>query len=177
MIEHKLFKVTDEFDPRRCQSNISGDQCPYIREEGSDYCMRHTGKSNGQAKESRNYQLAIWQSRVNQFADNNQVKSLREEIGILRLVLEKILLKCQNDNDIFLYSSKISDHVTKIEKVVTSCHRLEEKTNLLLDKSAILQLAGTFVEIISRHILDALIIEKIQEEMLTTIMEAQLIEK
>lgn len=173
MSEVKLFKVENPDDPRRCQSNIQNSQCPFRAERDSIYCHIHQGISGpkGFDNQMRNYRLAKWQARISEFADNNQVKSLREEIGILRMVLEEILSHCQDQDDIILYSSKIADHVVKIERVVTSCHKLEESTKLLLDKGKIIQLAGVMVEVIGKYILDVNLLDKISDDIVQTVLK------
>lgn len=179
MIEQRLFKV-EAGDAEQCQGLVRNGQCPFRQEPGSIYCKIHVAtsvKEKNSAKAIRNYQLSKWQARVNDFADNQSVKSLREEIGISRMVLETILDKCQDNNDILLYSGKIVDCVMKIEKVVASCHRLEQSTGMLLDKSSILQIAGTIVEIISKHIEDSTILETISDEIISTIIVTQIIKE
>jgi|SRR6516162_9673598 hypothetical protein len=172
MIEHKLIKV-DPDSPERCQGIIKNGQCPWKRIPNSEFCIVHAGgtkeKCNLDAS-VRNYRLAIWQSRVNEFADSSTIKSLREEIGISRMVLENIIVKCQDDNDLLLYSSKIADHVSKLQTTVALCHKLEERTGFLLDKSAILQIAGQIIEIISRYIDSPDILELISGEIIDSII-------
>jgi len=85
------------------------------------------------------------------------------------MVLENILLKCQDTNDLLLYSSKISDHVEKIKNIVVSCHKLEQATGNLLDKHSILQIASTFVEIIAKYIDDPIILDMISQEFIETV--------
>jgi len=151
-------KITDEADPDRCQGVDGHGQCHHKRVIPSNYCPRHGGNRGVAAAEKekvRNYQLGKWRNRVNAFADNPEVKSLREEIGILRMMLESTLNRCQDDNDLVVWAGKIQELVRDIEKVVNSCHRLEERTGVLLDKPTILTLADTLVRIIGEHVADA----------------------
>jgi hypothetical protein len=150
-------KIKDEYDPDRCQGVDSDGQCHHKRAAPSNYCPRHGGNRGIAAAEKekiRNYQLGKWRNRVNAFADNPEVKSLREEIGILRMMLETTLNKCQDDSDLIIYAGKIQELVRDIERVVNSCHKLEERTGVLLDKPTILTLADTFVRIIGEHVMD-----------------------
>lgn len=171
MIERKLFRV-EANDPSRCEAVVKMGQCPYRAIEGQKMCPMHTrGNEEGQA--IRNYRLGKWQSRVEEFADNNQVKSLREEIGLLRLILEETIQRCQEPTDLIIYSSKITDTILKIEKLVGSCHRLELSTGALLDKAAVLQIAGTLLEIIGRHIKDEVVMDHISTDFLQVINETK----
>lgn len=112
----------------------------------------HGGNRAGVVKKKENirlYNLAKFQTRVDNFAQNPKVKGLREDIGILRMVLESTLNKCNDEHDLIMFSPKISELVMKIEKVVTSAHRLENNMGELLDKMAALQLGEEIVQLIS----------------------------
>ncbi len=175
MIESKFQRVEADA-PDRCQGKFKLGQCPYRASPDSTYCPMHGGHlatNVANAERTRMYRLAKWQQRVSEFADNDQVKGLREEIGILRIIMEETLNMCQDSSQLMLYSSKISDTALKIEKVVSSCHRLEASTGILLDKQAALQIAGTIVEIIGRHVQDADTIELIAEEVINVILQTK----
>jgi len=119
--------------------------------------MLHGGNKQIQsAKESslRQYRLTKWQGKLNRFVDTPIIKSLRDEIGILRILLEERLNQTNDVQDLILQSGPISDLVLKIEKVVTSCHKLEDRMGQHLDKAAVIQLAGRFVRVISDELSD-----------------------
>lgn len=166
-IEHKLERIDFDDDPKRCQASNMNTQCPFKRWEPSKYCGRHGGAAEQKKennREIRNYRLACWQARVDEFADNPKVKSLREEIGILRMCLENVISTCHDPQDIFMMSHKISDMIVKIEKLVSSCHRLEQSTGQLLDKNIALSFASQIVVIISNHVKDPQAIDIITDE-------------
>jgi hypothetical protein len=180
-VQKKLEKVKDPYDPNRCQGMIRNNQCPFVKEPGEEFCQVHINKAAvieevHLNKSLRNYHLAKWQSRVNEFADHSEVKSLREEIGISRMILENILDRCHDSHDLFLYANKISDHVSKIERIVVSCHRLEQSTGSLLDKTMVLQIANTIIEILSRHIDSVDILEKVSEEIINMVLKTSKLE-
>lgn len=165
----KRWSDKDHHPNERCIATVKSGQCPYCKEGGTDYCPMHGAnkgiiKANGEVQ--RNYRLTRWKDRVGQLADNDQIKSLREEIGILRMIMEEILNKCEDSTDLLMASHRISDVAMKIEKLVISCDKLESRMGQLLSKTAIVQLAGTYVQIINNHVNDPEIIEQISEEML-----------
>lgn len=177
VVDNKFQRVEPD-DPRRCQASTKIGQCPYKAAEGAKNCSMHQGTRGIEEKKSQKmYRLAKWGDRMSQFADDPQVKSLREEIGILRIVLEETVNMCQEPAQILLYASKITDTVVKIEKLVASCHRLEASTGMLLDKSAALHLAGVIVEIIGRNVPDEQIVDDISTEIVTAILETQMASK
>jgi len=144
-------------------------QCPFVKVAGSNYCPRHGGELSEIASKReavRNYHLTKWQARVQQLADNESIKSLREEVGILRMILENMLEQCHDAQELLMFSSRAADLVIKIEKLVTSCDRMEGKMGQLLGKDSILRLASQYVEIIHEHIDDENVIDIISTKMI-----------
>ena len=176
-MERRLFRC-DPADPKRCQARVKQGQCPFLSVEGLIHCPMHGGagvtEQHLEEDKKRIYRLTKYRARVGELADHEQVKSLREEIGVLRMMLEEILNRCKDDNDLLIYSSKISDLVMKVEKLVSSCHRLELSTGALLDKAAVLQLAGSVVEIISRHVDDQDLVSDIADEILVAVSQTRI---
>lgn len=157
MIENKFTRIERDDQPNRCQAVHGHGQCQYVSLEGSNYCAMHGGNKAQEAakkKVQRGYNLAQWQNRVDDFSDGDNVKNLRAEIGILKMLLENVVNMCKTSQDLLLYSSKIGEMASKIEKLVVSCSRLESSMGMMLDKSAALHLAAMMVEIISKYVTD-----------------------
>lgn len=166
MADNKFTRCEPD-NPHRCQGMGAKAQCPYLAVEGSKYCPMHGGQAAVKAAEQqrkRLYNLAKWSEQIGEHADHPQAKSLREEIGILRILLEGVMGMCKDQNDLLMYSNKISDLAMKLEKLVSSCHRLEEKTGMLLDKHAALRIATQIVNIIGVHLDDPDILESISQQ-------------
>lgn len=174
--------------PHRCQGiGAQGSQClnqAMIIAEGrfAKYCSMHGGVAEAKKEESRSkdmYRLAKWGSRIGSLSEHSQVKGLRNEIGILRMVLEERLNKCNDNDELMLASNVISDLVSKIERVVTSCHKLEASMGQLLDKQQIIVFAESIIKVISESVTDPALLEllatKIGEatEQTLTIVERQ----
>lgn len=128
-------------------------------------------------KSKRVYRLSKWQQRVEEHADSEHVKGLREEIGILRVVLEEVMAVCHDSTTLLMYSNRISDLVVKIEKLVSSCHRLEQSSGLLLDKSAALNIGAQIVEIVSRFVANEDALDQIGEGIVQAILSTQIAQK
>lgn len=148
--EASVYKRVEFDDPTCCQGLGPQGPCNIQAVPGQKFCRMHFGIGNkiAEQKATRNYLLNRYQHRVNDFADNDQIKSLREEIGILRMLLEQTINKCQNDTELLLYSNKIADLVVKIEKLVASCHKLELATGQLIDKATMMFLGDVIIQII-----------------------------
>jgi len=65
--------------------------------------------------------------------------------------MEETLDKCSTGFDLLVQSQKIGDLVMKITSVVEKCHKLEGSMGQLLDKKTIIQMANTFIQIISEE--------------------------
>ena len=145
-------RAEDEYDPERCQGVMpSRGQCMNKFAPGSKFCLAHGGNRAAQAAEKRrisNYRLAKFQARLELQTNNPNIKNLRDEIGILRIVMEETLNRCTSDFDLLTNSQKISDLAMKITTIVEKCHRLEGSMGQLLDKTTVLRFANQFIDII-----------------------------
>lgn len=144
--------------------------------EGTQACPRHGGNKQLEAKlraGANQYRLEIWQSRVNEFTEGENAKSLRAEIGILKMVLEQVILQCTDGGALLLYSPKIADLVSKVEKTVMSCDRLERNMGMMMDKSTAMKLAGDIVDLIGMHVTDAETVDAISSGIIDLLSEIQ----
>lgn len=176
MLTEAKVETVEPDAPDRCQAVHGRGQCRYRRSPDSEYCAMHGGNRAQAAAQKavlRQYQLAKWQSTVDNFADEDQVKSLRGEIGIARMLLEAVMNRCKDSGELVLYSGKIGEQIKTIERLVISCHRLESNLGLLLDKPKVLTLAGQIVEIIGRHVKDDDTIAAISSDIVGAIVATQ----
>lgn len=167
-------------DIQRASNPDGSDRCQRTR-PNSGQCMNKVAKEGGSycgacqvptdKVDSRRLNYAFLKAKVQQDitekAENSAIKSLREEIGILRLLVERIINKCEDDDDLLIKSPQISDLVTRIEKLVRSCHYLEDQMGDLLDKTAILRFGAQVIELISTEIMDLELLERISGKMIT----------
>lgn len=179
--EYKLQKVEPD-DPRRCQGITKTGQCPFRVDQDSNgndlkFCGMHKAgiHTTIEDKNIRNYRLTKFRAQIEEKADSGAIKSLREEIGITRQVLETFINRCEDETDLMIHSNKISDLVIKIEKLVSSCHRLERSTGQLLDKTAIIQVAGMFSEVIGEYVSEDIQAE-ISQRLIDIIQDVEMVD-
>ena len=101
------------------------------------------------------YQLGQYERRVNEFAEHDQALGLRQELGILRMMLEKLLERCAKDageDQLILQMNPISDMVTKINRLVLDCKKLEEFSGGYLTKAQVLVLAQEMINIFAEYV-------------------------
>ena len=172
MADHNWQRVEAD-DPRRCQAVISSTgQCRNISVEGTSYCPAHGGAAaahNAEQKQLSMYRIKKYQARLSEFSEHEKIKGLRDEIGLLRILIEERLNQCHTELDLMLHSSVLSDLVMKVEKLVTSCNRLEGQLGTMLDKTQALQLGSEVVEIVARHVENEETLSQIAEEIIESI--------
>ncbi len=172
-IDNKFERVTDEFDPLRCQGSTSRGPCPYKASVEGRFCPMHSGGSlahHARKEAVRNFRLTQWQARVNEFADNSAVKSLREEVGIMRLLLENTMNRYKTPDELYAGTGKVSDLITRLEKLVATCHKLELANETLLDRHTVLKIASAMIEIIAEYISDEKVLDAIGDKIVTAIV-------
>jgi len=170
-------KCKEPDDPNRCQAVHARGQCENraVKSESGEYgqfCMAHGGNrflEKKQAESLRNYRLDKFKNHLERHASSPALKSLRDEIAILRIIMEERLNRCSDANDLILQSGPISDLVSKIEKVVSSCHKLEGSMGQLLDKSAILQFASEIIDIVGQEVTNDDEIEKVGNRIIAAV--------
>jgi len=159
MAKYTITKVDSPDDPDRCQAVNTHGQCLNKATKTGGYCPAHGGNKaiNADKKErKRLYDLSRYRSRLEEMDSPNQnVKNLREEIGILRIVMEEIINRCDGPVDMLANAPKISDLATKIGKLVTQCHSIDKSLGQYLDKNEIVQIAQEMVGVIAGVVTDA----------------------
>lgn len=155
------YERCSETDPMRCQGIVptghKAGQCHYKAVQGSKFCPMHAGPAvlNAQAKlHLAKYRLEQYGMRVNEFAGDDNIKSLRDEIGILRMTLETLVNQCKQPNQLMMFIDKITNLVNQIRQTIESTHKLEEKTAQLLDRKVVVVIADSIVQIVAQHIED-----------------------
>jgi hypothetical protein len=147
--------------------------------EGSQYCFIHSGTvDRSHEREVRMYQLAEVKNRerLSNFADDNQIKSLREEIGLCRLLIEKRVNLIKDDADLIASCGALNQLFLTLERLIKSCHGLDISLGELLSKETVMQLAQRLVAIIMEELSEVegheAIIDRIVSRMTPTISHA-----
>jgi hypothetical protein len=173
--DYEIKRVDSEDDPRRCQCVIpKKGQCINLSVPGSQYCAAHGGNKafqDEQKKSMLNYKLEQWRWKqdLEDKLHSSDLKSLRDEIAILRVLMEERLNLCTSPADLVINSAAIADLVTKIERTVISCHKLEGSLGQLLDKNDIILLASTIIQIVNEEIEDKTMVQSVANRIVEAI--------
>lgn len=180
--DQKLFKYSGEDDPERCQGMDSAGQCSMKvqkDEEGSlipgvRFCAKHGGvhQQKKHVKGVLNeYRLQRWQARVDEFTASEKVTSLAAEIGIMRMMIEELINSCTDKMELLMHSTRISDLVMKLDRLVNSFDKITNRQSNLLDKGSAIVLAGHIVEIISAEIKDTAAVDRISNGIIDLVVK------
>lgn len=164
----KLMKCEPD-DPNRCKSNGAGGQCPFFAEPDCDYCMMHgANKQIAKAEkiEQSNYNLAKWQKRIQEKANSPGIKSLREEIAMLRILNEEEWAACTDSKELLMHSPRLSELAKDIDKVLCSCHRIEQSSGQMLDKTLAMNFGAQVIQIIGNYVKDENLLDMIGNDIL-----------
>jgi len=153
-------KVLPRFGIKRMErTDILEDQCQspsctHVKYKSANFCYHHggnTGETKNQKAASHSYKLQTYQARLDVLAYDPNIKNLRGEIGILRMLITTRLDQCKDDYDLLLQSAAIATLVTQANALVTSCHRIETLTGHVLDKQEITEFAAKVIKIITEE--------------------------
>ena len=84
----------------------------------------------------RQYLLAKAQDRARlaAFAEHDDIKSLRDEIALTRMMIEGLWNSAQSDWSGWRSTARVNSHILTLEKLVKTCNQIEERLGTLLAK-------------------------------------------
>jgi hypothetical protein len=160
-----ITKIEYDGDPMRCHGIISGSrQCGNVKLPTGNFCPVHAGAGNDQTKANlRNYQLTVFKARLQRHADSPILKSLRDEVGILRMMLETILNNVATDTDLVIAAPRILEITKAVTGTVEACHKLEDKLGEHLDRTTLMKFGEKIIAILGEEIVDKALLQKVSE--------------
>lgn len=144
-------RVTDEADPNRCQAAAGDGQCMNLSEPGDNHCKAHGGRDLAKIEDTKGYLLAKANDRARLVSLSDElepVKELRDSISLLHLMIERRWNMIRNDSDYLTACGPLNQMFQNMDRLVNSCHKIEQNLGALLTKNAILTLAKRMVEVI-----------------------------
>ena len=164
-------KISELNDPNRCQANhTSGkSQCTNVAGNGSQYCIAHGGNGGMQAHQKenlRNYQLTRFHAELERHAESSHIKSLKDEIGILRMTLENVLNDCKDTSELLLSVNRTSTLVMQIASVVEKCDKIDKSIGNMLDRVQVSTFSSSIVQIIAENVTDDAVLDNISDQIL-----------
>jgi len=142
--------VTDLADPRRCKRGTHAGQCLRVAAGGSEFCTLHSGVDRAPSRNLRQYLLAKAddRTRLAQFAEHEEIKSLRDEIAFTRMLIERRFNLVQTDSDLVAACGSLNQLLLTVERLVKSAHAIEQSLGALLARQSVLRLGQQICQII-----------------------------
>lgn len=172
-------RINDLADPHRCKAPAPDGQCRNRAAHGSEYCETHGGIDHLPAEQKRGFLLAKAQdqTRLASLSDDLEpVKELRDSIAITHMLIEKRWNLIRNDGDLLMACGPLNQLIQTMERLVNSCHRIEQNLGELLARHAVLALAKEMVEIVIDEIEGIedyeAIIDRITNRLIDTVRKA-----
>ncbi len=148
-------------------------QCTREACEGKNLCPLHV-KGDPEEISKRVYRLQNYDQRVRHatLTDHDKLLSIREEVALAKMVLEERLNSIKTDADRIAATGQINTLFLTVEKLTSSCLKLDRTVGNLLAKPALLKLASDIVSIILDELADIpgheLIVDRISERIIET---------
>lgn len=102
----------------------------------------------------------------------DDLKSLTEEIALARTLLERRLNGIKDDAELIASTAQITNMLLTIEKLVSSCHRIEQSLGVLIGREKVVELAKAVAEILLEELQDVPGYEAIIDRISTKLMSA-----
>mgnify|MGYP000845683266 CR=1 FL=1 len=158
-VEKEIPVVVPDDDPNRCKGMANGSQCHFKAIEGGEMCIIHGGNTYIMSANKKNiYDLrkTRYLQDFKRMSENSFWRSNREEVGILRVVLQDIISKCESTNDIYVNASRISEIVSKINKLLETSLKIDEKLKALITEEKMYEIAQLLVDAVYDTVQDPL---------------------
>lgn len=156
-------------DVNRCQANNKkGEQCCYRAIEGEQFCPGHI--KGLRKKKMAIYNAEKWRANIDRHVQHSQIFSLREELGVLRILLEKQLNRCGDDElELEQRAPAITDLVNKVQITVLQGVKLEQKLAQLLDVGQVNNFAEAVIHAVTTGVGKLSVSQEEKDELLDAI--------
>jgi hypothetical protein len=159
--------------PRCLGPSASNGQCPFEPLPGTDYCHRHSGsfeKRRNEEKAKFRYNLGKAQALAEQFAFDPEIKSLRDEIAVSRVLLQELFDRMNvtdNGRDrltMLMLMPQIQSVLRDIKLLVEAADKMDTKLGNTLDRTQVMVIGQVIVNVVSKYVTDPIALERISEE-------------
>lgn len=157
-MDNQLVRVTDPADPRRCKASTPTGQCMNEAERGAEYCVAHNaGRQSALVQDKRHYQLneARWQAKFVEFSeDGSAAKSLRDEIALSRMMLQRRWELVKDDNQFLIHSPAIERTLLLLKDLIKTAANIEQKLGISLSREKLLAMGRGILDVLMSELDD-----------------------
>ena len=160
--DHHKYPIVrcDPANPNRCKADLRSGQCEFLSIEGTQYCARHGGISQKDAQlaqNNRKYKLTHLkdlEKTVDQYKHDKEILNLRDDIALLRGLIQEKLNTCTTTTELMLASGLITAILRQVSDTTEKCFKLEQSLGRYLDKSELIAFVQQIIEVINIEISD-----------------------
>lgn len=147
-------RVTDLADPNRCKGAAPDGQCRNVAEPRSEYCRAHGGSDALALEEERSmYLLTRHRGKVARFAEHEEAKTLRDEIAMVRTLIQEHWNRMDNtDAGLISSSGELNRLWTTLDKLMKTGEAIDRNHNLTLSKTTIIVFGREVVSILKEEL-------------------------
>ncbi len=177
-----VFQRVPDNHPSRCQAVGKNGQCPFKavgdRENGEapwvgpSVCPRHNAHMQTKSVEKAStslYMASLWKERIGEQANHPKVKSLREEMGVLRMMLNERLGTLNDSVALLMHSGQVIEITREIGKLAKTAHAIEKDMGQLLDKTQAESWIQDLLKIIGQYINDPDVLIALSEDIVDSL--------
>jgi hypothetical protein len=145
-----------------CQGiDARGEMCKYKPVAGGVYCVYHGGRGQLAALSERQQSIYDFQKtqylrqveqKINAIERNPRSQSMRDEIGILRVMLQEILDSCTDEALLVLRAGEITNLTVSIEKLMKTSFTMDKEMKELMTKDDAKALAQKLLNVLIDNI-------------------------
>ncbi len=131
---------------QQCAKTGPRGQCNQPTVDGSGFCKKHSDES----QRIRSYRLSDpdTRERFDHFADSAALETVRDEIVLLRVLIEERRNLAKTEADRINAFSVIHPALSTLNKLVESLSKLEKQADLVLGREALEKLGDDIVTIL-----------------------------
>lgn len=138
-----------------CDATLpSGNKCSYLPIEGSIYCQYHGGRRRADLATAKRESIYDWtqtkylQSIEQGIHRSSRSTSLKEELGMVRILLQTLIETFEDKNAAFLKSGEILALVSKIESIAKTTHTIDKELGELVSRDEAKEIGSKMLQVL-----------------------------
>lgn len=162
-----MVKRAEPGSDNQCQGTTATGQCPLEAVPNTPYCAMHNGNAVAKSQERQSlnlYRVTKYKERIREHADHPKIRTLAEEIALVRILIEERLATIANSDDpnmMLLHSGPLVAMIDRVRTLLETSVKLDEKLGVLLSQEQADAFTDTIMQILSEEIKDPDVLTRI----------------
>lgn len=143
-----------------CEKIVQGVQCGEPCSPSETLCRKH------KKQEKDNFSLRLFKEDVKDKTNSEQFLSLKEEVAMTRVLIEKIWNQCSSEAELIASSQTLSKLLEQAEKLVTASHKMDVVNGTVISEANFQKLMEKVFDIVTEEVDDAEALERISTKII-----------